>query len=191
MSPRWSRPKKRSSPVRVLLDECLPRRLKRDLVGHDARTAPEVGWASKRNGELLRLAEREFDVFLTVDRKLQHQQNLSAFHIAVVVLVAQTNTLADLQPLMPSLLEQLPHAKPGQVLVVGTRGESRLTNDRQSAAARGRLRLSGMCRNTNRITPAAGRSALQKLAQSLCNNAPGAILRKTAVSAAAASRPAI
>lgn len=47
---------------------------------------------------------------MTVDRKLQHQQNLSAFNIAVVVLVAQTNTLADLQPLMPSLLEQRPNA---------------------------------------------------------------------------------
>ena len=76
--------------MRVLLDECLPRRLKRKLVGHDARTAPEMGWASKRNGELLRLAvDGEFDAFLTVDRKLQHQQNLSAFNIAVVVLARQ------------------------------------------------------------------------------------------------------
>ena len=55
--------------MRVLLDECLPRRLKHALVGHDARTTPEMGWASRQNGELLRLAEREFDVFLTVDRK--------------------------------------------------------------------------------------------------------------------------
>jgi predicted nuclease of predicted toxin-antitoxin system len=91
--------------VRVLFDECLPRRLKRELVGHDAQTTPEMGWASKRNGELLRLAEREFDVFLTVDRKLQQQQNLSAFNIAVVVLVAHSNTLADLQPLMARVLE--------------------------------------------------------------------------------------
>ncbi len=74
--------------MRVLLDECLPRRLKRDLVGHDARTAPEMGWASRRNSELLRLAEREFDAFLTVDRKLQHQEKLSGFRIAVIVLVA-------------------------------------------------------------------------------------------------------
>jgi hypothetical protein len=54
--------------VRVLLDECLPRRLKRELVGHDVRTAPEMGWASKTNGELLALAAVEFDVFLTSDR---------------------------------------------------------------------------------------------------------------------------
>jgi hypothetical protein len=68
--------------VRVPLDECLPRRLKRDVVGHDARTGPEMRWASERNGELLRLAEREFDAFLTVDRKLQNQQNLSAFNLS-------------------------------------------------------------------------------------------------------------
>jgi predicted nuclease of predicted toxin-antitoxin system len=111
--------------VRVLLDECLPRRLKRDLVGHDARTTPEMGWASKRNGDLLRLAERDFDVFLTVDRKLQHQQNLSTFNIAVVVLVAPSNTLADLQPLMTTVLENLARAKRGEALVLGG-GESRL-----------------------------------------------------------------
>ena len=54
--------------MRVLLDECLPRRLKGALVGHEVRTVPEMGWASNRNGDLLRLAEREFDIFLTVDR---------------------------------------------------------------------------------------------------------------------------
>ena len=52
--------------MRILLDECLPKRLKRDLVGHQARTVPEMGWASKKNGELLALAEPEFDVFLTI-----------------------------------------------------------------------------------------------------------------------------
>lgn len=105
--------------MRVLLDECLPRRLKRELIGHDARTAPEMGWASKRNGELLRLAEREFEVFLTVDRKLQYQQKLSAFKIAVIVMVAQTNSLLGLRPLIPEVLQTLPGAKPGRATVIG------------------------------------------------------------------------
>lgn len=61
--------------MRVLLDECLPRRLKRELVGHDVRTAPEMGWASKTNGELLTLAAADFDVFLTSDRNLQAQRS--------------------------------------------------------------------------------------------------------------------
>ena len=104
--------------MRVLLDECVPRRLKRDLPGHEARTAPEMGWASKRNGDLLRVAAHEFDVFLTVDQKLQDQQNLSAFNIAVIVLVAPSNTLAELRPLMPKVLQSLSTAKSLQALVI-------------------------------------------------------------------------
>ena len=77
-----------------------------------------MGWASKRNGDLLRVAEHEFDVFLTVDQKLQDQQNLPAFNIAVIVLVAPNNTLAALRPLIPKVLESLPTAKPGQELVI-------------------------------------------------------------------------
>jgi hypothetical protein len=77
-----------------------------------------MGWASKRNGELLHLAEREFDVFLTVDQKLQHQQNLSAFNIAVIVLIAASNTLAELRPLMPKVVESLSTAKRGEALVI-------------------------------------------------------------------------
>ena len=77
-----------------------------------------MGWASKRNGELLHLAEREFDVFVTVDQKLQHQQNLSAFNIAVIVLIAASNTLAELRPLMPKVVESLSTAKRGEALVI-------------------------------------------------------------------------
>jgi len=97
--------------VRVLLDECLPRRLKHELAGHEARTAPEMGWASKRNGELLALAVGQFDVFLTADRNLSYQQDLSSFDIAVVVLVARSNRLDDLRPLVPRVIEMLPTAK--------------------------------------------------------------------------------
>jgi len=78
-----------------------------------------MGWASKRNGELLRLAESEFDAFVTVDRKLPHQQKLSAFRIAAIVLAAPSNRLLDLQPLIPKVLEALPKAKPGEATVVG------------------------------------------------------------------------
>jgi hypothetical protein len=88
-----------------------------------------MGWASKRNGDLLRLAVAgDFGAFLTVDRKLQHQQNLSEFKIAVVVLVASSNTLADLRPLMPKVLEVLPTARRGEATVVSSRDDSRLTN---------------------------------------------------------------
>ncbi len=88
---------------RILLDECLPRDLKKSLEEHEAKTVPEVGWASKENGELLSLAAADFDVFLTVDRNLTFQQNLADLKIAVIVLVARGNRLIDLQPLVPGL----------------------------------------------------------------------------------------
>jgi predicted nuclease of predicted toxin-antitoxin system len=104
--------------VRVLLDECLPRRLKRELLGHDVRTAPEMGWASKTNGELLALAAADFDVFLTSDRNLSYQQNVAAFDVAVIVLVARSNRMDDLRPLVPRILEALVTAKAGTVTLV-------------------------------------------------------------------------
>jgi hypothetical protein len=110
--------------VRVLLDECLPRRLKRDLVGHDVMTAPEMGWASKSNGELLALAAGEFDVFLTVDRNLSYQQDVSAVDIAVLVLVARGNALDVLRPLVPLILDALANLKRGAVTLISAGGES-------------------------------------------------------------------
>ena len=104
--------------MRVLLDECLPRRLKRELVGHDVRTAPEMGWASKRNGELLALAVGQFEVFLTADRNLSYQQDVSSFDIAFVVLVARSNRFEDLRPLTPRVLEVLASARRGAVTLV-------------------------------------------------------------------------
>ncbi|MDQ1523849.1 MAG: hypothetical protein QOE47_1773 [Pyrinomonadaceae bacterium] len=67
-----------------------------------------MGWATKKNGELLKLAESEFDVFLTVDRNLAFQQNLSHFNIAVLVLHTTSNRLADLKPLVPRILSIIP-----------------------------------------------------------------------------------
>ena len=78
-----------------------------------------MGWASKRNGELLALAAKEFDVFLTVDRNLSYQQDVSALGIAVVVLVARSNSIDDLRPLAPRILEALANTKRGRVTLVG------------------------------------------------------------------------
>lgn len=104
--------------MRVLLDECIDRRLAREIVGHEVRTVPEAGWAAAKNGELLALAEKSFDVFVTVDRNLSFQQNVPRFSIAVVVLCATSNRLVDLRPLVPRLLELLPTAKRGEVTLV-------------------------------------------------------------------------
>jgi hexokinase len=69
--------------MRVLFDECVPRGLRRELSGHDVRTVPEMGWASKENGELLELAAAVFDVFITTDQKLSYQQGVTNFDIGV------------------------------------------------------------------------------------------------------------
>jgi uncharacterized protein DUF5615 len=105
--------------VKVFLDECVDWRLARDIAGHEVKTARQQGWSTIKNGELLALATKEFDAFVTVDRNLSFQQNLSDFTIAVVVLRARSNRLADLEPLVPELLASLPAAKRGAVTYVG------------------------------------------------------------------------
>jgi hypothetical protein len=106
--------------VKVLLDECIDWRLSREIPGHDVNTARQMGWATIENGALLALAARHFDVFVTVDRNLSFQQNLASFPIAVIILQAKTNRLAELRPLLPGLLEALKSAKPGEALMIGS-----------------------------------------------------------------------
>lgn len=104
--------------MRILLDECVPRPLRRELPGHDVRVV-EMGWAGKRNGELLQLmVANAFSILITVDQNLQHQQNLHAAGVAVVVLFGTTNRLADLQPLMPSVLPVLSTIQPGDLVEI-------------------------------------------------------------------------
>ena len=104
--------------MRVLLDECVDWRLGRDIIGHDVKTARQMGWEGVKNGELLALAEQQFDVFVTVDRNLSFQQNFVALSIAVVVLHARTNRLADLRPLVPKILGAIESAIPGAIKIV-------------------------------------------------------------------------
>jgi hypothetical protein len=105
--------------VRVFVDECVDWRLARDITGHEVRTARQIGWTAIKNGDLLALAAKEFDVFLTVDRNLSFQQNIPAFAIAVIVMRASSNRLADLRSLIPELLARIPGAKKGAVEYVG------------------------------------------------------------------------
>jgi hypothetical protein len=105
--------------MRILLDECVPRRLRRELPGHDVRTVPEMGWSGKKNGELLRLmAAQGFEIFLTVDQNLRYQQNLAATNVAALVLVARTNRLADLTLLMPKARAALASIRPGDLVEI-------------------------------------------------------------------------
>ena len=107
--------------MRVFLDECVDWRLSRDLTNHQVMTARQMGWTSIENGELLALASHEIDVFVTVDRNLAFQQNPAGLSIAVMVLRAPTNRLADLRLLVPELLDAIAAAKPGVVTMIGPR----------------------------------------------------------------------
>ena len=108
-------------PVRVLLDEQLPRQLAAYLVGHDVRTVQQESWAGLKNGELLTRAEAAgFAVFLTGDQNLEFQQNISKRRLGVVVLRADSNALEDLIPLIPAALTAIEAVQPGQTVRVET-----------------------------------------------------------------------
>lgn len=102
--------------MRVLLDECVPKRLRQELPGHTVQTVVEMSWSGVRNGALLQLAMAEFDCSLTVDRNLQFQQNVVGLKIGVVVLHARGNELSSLRPLMPKFRSVLDRLTPGQVV---------------------------------------------------------------------------
>ncbi|MGF1934581.1 MAG: DUF5615 family PIN-like protein [Nostoc sp. ChiQUE02] len=104
--------------MKVLLDECLPKKLKREITGHEVVTVPEQGWASKKNGELLGLAKTEFDVFITIDQNLTAQQNLNNINLAIIVLASPSNRLEVLKPLMPKVQEALATIQAGDVVTI-------------------------------------------------------------------------
>ena len=105
--------------MNILLDECVPARFARSLGGHSVTTVQKRGWAGIKNGDLLALAAKEFDAFVTVDRKLATEQDLTKFNIAVLWIRARTNRLEDIQPLAAEALEKLPNAVARELMIVG------------------------------------------------------------------------
>ncbi len=105
--------------MRVLLDECVPKRLGRELAGHAARTVSQEGWSGKKNGERLGLMSAAgYAVLLTVDQSIRHEQNLRAAGVAVVVMIGASNQLEDLIPLVPDVLAALSAILPGDAIGV-------------------------------------------------------------------------
>ena len=103
--------------MRILLDENVDRRLKGDLPEeHEIATVAEVGWAGKKNGELLRLAEKRFDILLSTDKGIPYQQNVSRFDLAILLLRAKSNAYEDLAPLIDEVNRKLADAESGTVL---------------------------------------------------------------------------
>jgi predicted nuclease of predicted toxin-antitoxin system len=106
--------------MKILLDECMPRKFKRLLPGHQCRTVSEAGYAGLENGDLIKRAESDgYSVLITVDRGLQYQQNLHGAKISVLVLYSKSSTLGGLAPLAPSCTQALLSLKPGQIRQIG------------------------------------------------------------------------
>jgi len=105
--------------MRIILDECLPRRLLRDLPGHQVTTVPRQGWAGITNGALLERITSEFDVFITMDSNIVHQQNLGISRLCLIVLHGPNSRYETLQPLVPEIRVSIRQAKPGSVFHLG------------------------------------------------------------------------
>ncbi len=106
--------------MRLLLDECLPRRLKNHLPGIECQTVPEAGLAGKKNGELLSRAEQTgFQAFLTIDQGIEYQQDLQGRKIAVVVIRTKSSRLDDLLPHTRDILKTLDSIQSGQLIKIG------------------------------------------------------------------------
>jgi hypothetical protein len=106
--------------MRILLDECVPRGLKRGFgAGHLVLTVPEAGWAGIKNGTLLALAAEKFDAFITTDSNLEYQQSLRHATLVIVVPISVSNDINALQPLVPKSIEELAVSRPGQIIRVG------------------------------------------------------------------------
>lgn len=104
--------------MRLLLDECVPVRLRKALLSHQVSTVGQEGWSGIKNGKLLALTAKRFDAFITVDKNLPYQQNAANLPVAVFVLDALSNELPSLLPLVPALEVALANTKPGSFLLL-------------------------------------------------------------------------
>ena len=104
--------------MRVLLDECVPRQLRRDLKDFDVKTVQQMGWAGVKNGALLSRAAGEFDVVFTVDRGMAKVHSEVKAEVAVVILAANTTDPVKLRPFMPQVRAALQAVQPGKIVQV-------------------------------------------------------------------------
>src|SRR5260221_8520305 len=99
--------------MKILLDECLPKRLPGMLVGHEVKTTRQMNWHGLSNGRLLAAADPHFDVFITIDKNPVRDQSIDHLRLAVVTVRARSNKIEDLAPLVPELLALIPMLQPG------------------------------------------------------------------------------
>ena len=104
--------------MRLLLDECVTRKLKGDLAGHDVRTVAEAGYDGLKNGVLLRAASGNFDVLITVDRNLPFQQNIQTLQLGIIILATRGIRYEYLKSLTPMILQALTMLNAGEFIYI-------------------------------------------------------------------------
>ena len=105
--------------MRILLDECLPRRLKKHFRSYGlVLTVTDAGLSGYTNGRLLRRIAGDFNVFITIDKGIQHQQNISTHDVASALLRVRSNDIADIEPKLPKLFARWSELKPGSLLII-------------------------------------------------------------------------
>ncbi len=103
-------------PLKILLDECVPHLVKKELPGLDISIVQDMGWAGMKNGDLLRLVEKQFDVFIIADQSFQYQQNLSGLKLAIILL--PSNQVPVVAKLIPEIARHLQTIQPGAFLEI-------------------------------------------------------------------------
>lgn len=104
--------------MRILLDECLNVALRHQITGHEVETVEHRRWKGKKNGDLLRLAEGDFDAIVTADKSIPSQQYLSQFDIALIVLRPKSLDIEDIQALIKRVPEITDQVAPGKVIYI-------------------------------------------------------------------------
>ena len=103
----------------VLIDESLPKPIRREMPGFEVLTVAQRGWSKTKNGALLRLAEGAgFEAFLTADQSLQYQQNLAVSKLRIIVFAAPSNRMEHISPLLPAAIAALHGMAPGELRII-------------------------------------------------------------------------
>ncbi len=105
--------------MKILLDECVTKKLKRHLTEFEVATVVEMNWSGFKNGSLLNAAiADEFDVLLTIDKNIEHQHNINRYEITAIVLDAEKCKIDFLLELLPAFKEQIGDLEKGKVYLI-------------------------------------------------------------------------
>ena len=105
--------------MKILLDECVTKKLKRHLTEFEVKTVVEMNWSGMKNGSLMKVAvEENFDMLLTIDKNLEFQQKIKKYRLTIVVLDVQKSKIENLLELLPKFKEQIKDFEKGNIYLI-------------------------------------------------------------------------